>query len=307
MNDDKGTILDQVSRPAFERGGPALSFGLLVAGAAVLALVLSGVLHRASAPAPPPISAAATPLPGSGPATASGAAAIVAQRPSSQQRADLARFRTVAVTHIPAGWEAGFYRLYETAGRTFGVNWLLLASIHKQETAFSTSPSTYHGLNFAHCCGGPMQFNVKNRPVSTWKRVRDSFRYAARPSAYNHPTAAHPSIYDDFDALMAASRLLASDGAGPLLDGTAWRAAYDYYGHDATGIVYADQVVARAISWSQHGFCINCALDPAMVAAVHAAYAPPPPPARKAAKRHRRASAPTAVVASSRGRAPQRG
>ena len=56
----------------------------------------------------------------------------------------------------------GFYPIYATAQRTFGVNWLLLASIHMQETAFSTAPSTYHGLNFADCCGGPMQFNVTN-------------------------------------------------------------------------------------------------------------------------------------------------
>src|SRR5947209_16508612 len=151
-----------------------------------------------------------------------------------------------------------------------------------------------------------MQFNVTNRPVSTWKRVRNSFRYASRPASYNHATARHPSIYDDFDALMAASRLLASDGAGPRLDGTAWEAAYDYYGHDATGILYADQVLARAISWSQHGFCINCGLDPAMVAAVHAAYAPPPPaPAHRSAKRDRVKQV-TAQIASARRRAPRR-
>ena len=56
----------------------------------------------------------------------------------------------------------GFYPIYATAQSTFGVNWLLLASIHRQESAFSTAPGTYHGLNFAHCCGGPMQFNVTN-------------------------------------------------------------------------------------------------------------------------------------------------
>ncbi len=56
----------------------------------------------------------------------------------------------------------GFYPIYATAQSTFGVNWLLLASIHKQESAFSTAPGIYHGLNFAHCCGGPMQFNVTN-------------------------------------------------------------------------------------------------------------------------------------------------
>jgi hypothetical protein len=40
-------------------------------------------------------------------------------------------------------------------------------------------------------------------------------------------------------------------------------------------VTYADQVLARAIGWSQHGFCINCGLDPTLVAAVHAAYGAP--------------------------------
>jgi hypothetical protein len=278
VDDDTRTLLDQVRTPAFERGGLALSLGLLVAGAACLALVLSGVLHRArGAPlSPPPVVAVApTPVPGLSAPPRPQPRAIVVRRPLREQRADRSRFAaTATTTHILAGWESGFYRLYETASRTFGVNWLLLASIHKQETAFSTSPSTYHGLNFAGCCGGPMQFNVTNGPVTTWRLVRDSYRYAVRPGAYNHPTARHPSIYDDFDALMAGARLLAADGAGANLDGSAWLAAYDYYGHDATGITYADQVLARAISWSQHGFCINCGLDSAMAAAVHAAYAP---------------------------------
>jgi hypothetical protein len=289
VHDDTRTLLDPVRTPVFERGGLALSVALLVAGAASLALVLSGVLHQArpATPPPPPVVAAPTPVPGLSAAPGPQSRAIVVRRPLREQRADGSRFAaTDTTTHILAGWESGFYRLYETASRTFGVNWLLLASIHKQETAFSTSPSTYHGLNHAGCCGGPMQFNVTNRPVPTWRLVRDSYRYAARPGVYNHPTARHPSIYDDFDALMAAARLLASDGAGANLDGSAWLAAYDYYGHDATGVTYADQVLARAISWSQGGFCINCALDSAMVATVHAAYAPAvaPKPARALAQ-----------------------
>ncbi len=75
-------------------------------------------------------------------------------------------------------------------------------------------------------------------------------------------TAKHPSIYDDFDSIMAAAHLLSADGAGYALDDSAWIAAYDYYGHDATGVSYADQVLARAIGWSQHGFCINCGVRP---------------------------------------------
>ena len=178
-------------------------------------------------------------------------------------------------THIFTRWMEGFYPIYGVAQSTFGVNWLLLASIHMQESAFSTAPGTYHGLNFAGCCGGPMQFNVTNGPVSTWQLVSNSYIYGKRPVYYDHMTSTHPSIYDDFDAIMAAAHLLSADGAELALNGSAWDAAYDYYGHDATGVTYADQVLARAVGWSQHGFCINCGVEPAMFEAVHAAYGAP--------------------------------
>ncbi len=172
---------------------------------------------------------------------------------------------------ISAGWEAGFYPIYGEAQRVFGVDWLLLASIHKQESGFSTALSTYHGLNFAGCCGGPMQFNVTNGPISTWDLVRNAYLYGRRPAAYDHRTARHPSIYDDYDSIMAAAWLLSSDGASLALDDSAWRAAYDYYGHNAVGVEYADEVLARAIGWSQHGFCINCGVDSRVAQAVEEA------------------------------------
>ncbi|HEY1832788.1 MAG TPA: hypothetical protein VGG08_00005, partial [Solirubrobacteraceae bacterium] len=147
-----------------------------------------------------------------------------------------------------------------------------------QESAFSTAPGIYSGLNFANCCGGPMQFNVTNGgrgQPSTWDLVSDSYIYGRRPTVYDHMTRTHPSIYDDFDAIMAAAHLLSADGAGYQLEGSAWDAAYDYYGHDATGVEYADQVLARAIGWSQHGFCINCGASGGLVQAVYAAYGAP--------------------------------
>jgi hypothetical protein len=116
---------------------------------------------------------------------------------------------------------------------------------------------------------------VTNGPVSTWQLVSDSYIYGKRPAFYDHMTATHPSIYDDFDAMMAAAHLLSADGAEFALGAAAWDAAYDYYGHDATGVSYADEVLARAIGWSQHGFCINCGVEQAMVEAVHAAYGAP--------------------------------
>ena len=229
------------------------------------------------APPPTPATAAATPKP----AARGERAAIKAPRPKPVKHADdERRFAANEHGHVPAEWVAQFYKIYEIAQRTFGVNWLLIASIHKQETAFSTHPTTYRGLNFAGCCAGPMQFNVTNgtrtRP-STWERYRDSYRAAAgrRPESYAHRTERHPSVYDDFDAIMAAAALLRDSGAGMRLDATAWRAAYDYYGHDLTGVDYASEVVARAIGWAQRSFCINCATDERLRAAVDAAWGAP--------------------------------
>ncbi len=105
--------------------------------------------------------------------------------------------------------------------------------------------------------------------------MRDAYSFGTRPAVYDHRTPHHPSIYDDYDSIMAAAWLLYSDGAGAALDDSAWWAAYDYYGHDAYGVEYADEVLARAIGWSQHGFCINCGVEGTMVQAVYEAYGAP--------------------------------
>jgi hypothetical protein len=293
--------------PPSERRAWLVALALCLLGAGVLAAILDGVIGASSpapAPAPPAVLlGAVTPSPASaseaalrsGQGTAAGpyaddrkepaggsssggssavasAGAVVARAPG--RREDVAA-GSGPEAHISAAWEDGFYPIYAEAQHVFGVNWLLLASIHMQETAFSTAPSTYHGLNFAGCCGGPMQFNVTNGPVSTWDLVRNAYRFGVRPAVYDHRTAHHPSIYDDYDAIMAATWLLYSDGAGSALDDSAWWAAYDYYGHDAYGVEYADEVLARAIGWSQHGFCINCGVRPALVQAVYEAYGAP--------------------------------
>jgi hypothetical protein len=203
------------------------------------------------------------------------AAAAIAVAPHVSAVAAQHFFQVTSSAHVPAAWERKFLPLYHEAERTFGVKWLLIASIHRQETAFSTSPSTYHGLNFFGCCAGPMQFNVKNGRVTTWDRFRLSYRAAPRPAHYGHQTATHPSVYDDFDAIMAGASLLAADGAGPDLDESAWWAAYDYYGHDLFGITYADEVLARALGWERHGFCINCGVDFALQDRIDAKYGEP--------------------------------
>jgi hypothetical protein len=283
-------------RPSSELRAWLLACVIGTLGLAVLLAVLTGVVGRSSAVAPPVVLVVApTPVPG--PSAAASALAAVgrhggtplartrhlrraqpgaaAPATGEQQGLEATGFLDATEAHIAARWMEGFYPIYATAQSTFGVSWLMLASIHMQETAFSTAPSTYHGLNFARCCGGPMQFNVTNGPVTTWDLVADSYVYGSRPVSYDHRTATHPSIYDDFDSIMAAGHLLSADGGGYVLDGSAWAAAYDYYGHGAAGVEYADQVLARAIGWSQHGFCINCGVEAAMLDAVHAAYGAP--------------------------------
>ena len=187
-------------------------------------------------------------------------------------RGGRAYYRRTTSRHVPAAAEAGFLPLYREAARTFGVSWRLIASIHRQETAFSTAPSTYHGLNAFGCCAGPMQFNVTNGPLTTWKRYRASFRLGTRPRRYPHRTHRHPSVYDDFDAIMASGALLADSGAGEGLDAGSWSAAYAYYGHDRFGVAYASQVLARAQGWEFDGFCLNCPVDAALVGLLDDAY-----------------------------------
>jgi hypothetical protein len=272
--------------PERERWPLAVALVALLAGAGLLGVALSGAFsHRTALPAPPALPAAivvATPAPapaGAAPAATTDPKAATTPAPTKAQRADdLRRFTTNELAHVSAAWVSGFYDIYAEAQKTYGVNWLLIASVHKQETAFSTHPTTYHGLNFARCCAGPMQFNVTNGvggSGSTWKRYRDAFARGQRPTNYPHKTVKHPSIYDDYDAIMAGAALLRDSGAGRDLDASAWRAAYDYYGHDATGITYADEVLARAIGWGQKSFCINCGTDTGLLGAVDAAWGAP--------------------------------
>jgi hypothetical protein len=294
MPDSTPASLAHLPTPPSELRAWLLACSIGVLAVAALVAVLSGAVGRTTA-APPPV-LVATPTPVAGPSAAASALAGARQQGLSAgagtgaahassaggvsqaggaQTLDATRGVATSEAHIAGSWMEGFYPIYARAQSTFGVNWLLLASIHMQETAFSTAPSTYHGLNFARCCGGPMQFNVTNGPVTTWDLVAGSYVYASRPASYGHHTATHPSIYDDFDSIMAAAHLLSADGAGYALDGSAWAAAYDYYGHDVDGVVYADQVLARAIGWSQHGFCMDCGVRASLIDAVQAAYGAP--------------------------------
>ena len=255
--------------PPRERWPLAVALVVFLCGTALLAAALGGVFGEDEPlPAPPALPAAAViatpvapaPAPAetattteaSVPAKGKAKAKAKTKKPVAQEAADVLRFSANDTKHVPASWVSGFYGVYAEAQKTYGVNWLLIASVHKQETAFSTHPTTYHGLNFAQAAApGRCSSTSPTGRCRPGSGTATPSRAATRPADYPHKTEKHPSIYDDYDAIMAGAALLRDYGAGTNLDASAWRAAYDYYGHDLTGVSYASEVLARAIGWGQ--------------------------------------------------------
>src|SRR6266542_460112 len=100
-----------------------------------------------------------------------------------------------ARTDIPAG----YLQLYRTAAKQHcpGLSWTILAGVGKVESNHGRAnlPGVRSGLNSAGCCAGPMQFNLRDGPPSTWA------------------TYGHGSPYDPRDAIPAATRKLCAGGA----------------------------------------------------------------------------------------------
>lgn len=150
---------------------------------------------------------------------------------------------------VPNGIPAAFVPIYRESAAAFHLNWLVLASVHQEETGFSTHSTTYRGLNSAGCCAGPFQFNVTNGPPSTWDGHKSAFRRGRRPRRYPHPQTPHPSVYDDFDAGMAAGSLLRANGADRTLGARTFQAVRAYNGTGPVADAYARRVLDRARQW----------------------------------------------------------
>ena len=193
--------------------------------------------------------------------------------------------------------------VHRSGDRAFGVSWLLLAAVHKQETAFSTRPGTYRGLNFARLLRRPDAVQRHQRQPHTWELSGDAFRCG---------TAARPATRTTPEAPVGLRRLRLDDGRGAPADGRAppARSTAAPGGRPTTTTAttppassYADEVVARARNWANNGFSALSEPSPGAVAAVHADYgaaalsalAPPRPPAAHTKKRR----SPPAVAASS--------
>jgi membrane-bound lytic murein transglycosylase B len=101
----------------------------------------------------------------------------------------------VARAEIPAD----YLTLYRASARSCpGLPWGVLAGIGKVETNHGRSGASgvRSGVNAFGCCAGPMQFNIRNGPPSTWDRYGRG-----------------GNVYDPQDAIPAAARLLCANGA----------------------------------------------------------------------------------------------
>jgi hypothetical protein len=99
-----------------------------------------------------------------------------------------------------AGIPGNYLTLYRASGKACpGLSWGVLAGIGKVESNHgrSSAPGVVSGVNAFGCCSGPMQFNIRNGPPSTWDRYGRG-----------------GNVYDPRDAIPAAARMLCANGIG---------------------------------------------------------------------------------------------
>jgi Transglycosylase SLT domain len=142
-----------------------------------------------------------------------------------------------AATHGPSALARSeippaYLRLYMEAGARYGIDPWVLAAIGWVETAHggSAAPGVRSGVNAYGCCAGPMQFNVRNGPPSTW----DAYGVDGDGDGRRSP-------YDPADAIPAAARYLQAAGAPQ-----DYRAALFAYNHADW---YVAQVLAKAAEY----------------------------------------------------------
>ena len=139
--------------------------------------------------------------------------------------------QSAASAHAEQGIPANYLALYRDAGRKYGIPWQVLAGIGSIETDHGRlrAPGVRSGVNRYGCCAGPMQFNTRDGPPSTWDR------YGVDG---NHDGTTN--IYDPEDAIASAAnylRALLRDA-----DGNLSQAIFDYNHSQA----YVNDVLARA-------------------------------------------------------------
>ena len=95
-----------------------------------------------------------------------------------------------ATSQIPPSYLA----LYRSAVKELcpGLPWTVLAGVGAAESGHGQSfkPGVRSGVNTAGCCAGPMQFNIRNGPPSTWDTQGDGAPAHVYDPRYAIPAAA---------------------------------------------------------------------------------------------------------------------
>ena len=130
---------------------------------------------------------------------------------------------------------AEYLTLYQRAGSAYAVPWPILAAIGAIESDHGRSrqPGVRTGVNAFGCCAGPMQFNLRNGPPSTWQ----TYRVDGNADGDTDP-------YDPADAIASAANYLRA-----LLGHSRGDPASAVYGYNHDDGYVAD-VLARARTFS---------------------------------------------------------
>jgi hypothetical protein len=102
---------------------------------------------------------------------------------------------------------ARYLSLYRQAARESEVPWPALAAIGALESDHGRSRAlgVRSGLNRHGCCAGPMQFNLRDGPPSTWKRYGTDANQDGTTDVYD-PADAIPSAAHYLRALLRDHR-----------------------------------------------------------------------------------------------------
>ena len=127
-----------------------------------------------------------------------------------------------------------YYALYRTAKQQFDVPWLLVASVHYQETGFGKAPNA-----------------LAHNPA--WYRHKQAAALMVRTAQYPNRSDRHPSVHDDFDVVMAIAKELRAAAHPHDLGENAAKALAVRYGTDPAGVLSAAMVLERARAWKVLG------------------------------------------------------
>jgi hypothetical protein len=163
-------------------------------------------------------------------------------KPAARAVPAVARASGFALADIPSGYLGLYLRAASTCP---GLSWQVLAGIGKVETDHGRTPApgVHTGVNAFGCCAGPMQFNIRNGPPSTWDTYGDGHPTHVYQPQYAIPAAAHKLCSDGLASPQAAG----PDPCPTVLGSPAQHRAIMAYNHACW---YAHQVLALAARYT---------------------------------------------------------